>query len=109
MITNFEDEKQCNWKDQPALQQFCSAVNWEDEQGNPFNQSTKQAWLAIMNDNQRSDMAAITYRPESDYVELWYTNYSPFTEKGIWAVIPGISRYIEALERDRKNAENEIP
>ena len=110
MITNFEDEKEINWKDRPALQQFCFAVDWEDEQGNPFKQSTKQEWLETMNDNQKSDIAGVTYRPNSDLVELWHAKFmqnSPFIEKGIWVVIPGIRRCI--FEQAQNQAGNEIP
>ena len=61
-----------------------------------------------MNDETISDMAAITYCPNSDLVELWYTKLEPFAQNGIWAVIPGIRRCIQQIEhterlQDRQN------
>jgi len=55
-----------------------------------------------MNSDTLSDMAAITYCPNADYVELWYTKFQPFSEKGIWVVIPGIRQRIRQIENNER-------
>ena len=91
-----------------ALRAFVQNQTWEDETGNRFNRDQKRQWINAMNNNALSDMAAITYCPNSDFVELWYTKINPFSQQGIWAVIPGIRRCIRQIEyterlQDRRN------
>ena len=43
-----------------------------------------------MNDDAKSDIAAVTYCNDSDLVELWTTKFHPFSETGFWVRIPGI-------------------
>ena len=43
-----------------------------------------------MNDDSKSDIAAVTYCNDTDLVELWTTKFHPFLETGFWVRIPGI-------------------
>ena len=51
-----------------------------------------------MNDHLQSDIAGVSYSPNSDLVELWFTKFNPFQESGVWAIIPGWKRKIAELE-----------
>ena len=79
---------------------------WADERGNRFNREQKMEWLRIMNNDELSDLAAITYSPHNDYCELWYTKLSPFRQNGLWVVIPGIRQRILQIEREERSRNN---
>lgn len=64
------------------------------------------AWLQIMNNDNLSDLAAITYSDHNDFCELWYTKLSPFKESGIWVFIPGIRQRIRQIEREERSRNN---
>ena len=76
-----------------------------DEHRNPIGVVTKSTWMERISDPQNS-IAAVTYRPSSDYVELWITKLRPFEEKGFWVTIPGIAMAILELERSKRTASN---
>ena len=85
-----------------ALQNFVRDQPWKSERGEPISRAQKQDWINAMNSNELSDMAAITYGPTEDYVELWYTKFQPFSEKGMWVVIPGIRQCIRQIENNER-------
>ena len=95
-----------------ALQTFVQNQPWQSERGEPISRAQKDNWIQAMNSDTLSDLAAITYCPNADYVELWYTKFEPFSEKGMWVVIPGIRqciRQIENTERLRDRVLNRRP
>ena len=53
-------------------------------------------------------MAGITYCPHYDFVGVWYTKFEPFSEKGIWVIIPGIRRRIREIERAERRENSRI-
>lgn len=102
MSIQFVPEKNYDWKTKDTLREFCTIQEWQHENGRPFNRSVKRRWLADMNDNQQSDIAGLTFQPGSNLIELWYTTYMPFVEKGVWVVIPGINEFIKQMERNEE-------
>ena len=64
-----------------------------------MNPGTKRQWLSSLTDDNRSDMAGISYCPHSDLVEFWFTKLQPFEHKGIFTVVPGIRQHIAATLR----------
>ena len=78
------------------------SAQWLDERRQPLSVVVKDKWIALLNDPEKSDVAAITYNLSSDHVELWYTKLRPFSESGIWVTIPGILRAILILESQKR-------
>ena len=85
-----------------ALRQFVRSTDWEDERGTTVSREIKRQWLNNL--DNISDLAGISYCPHYDYVGLWYTNFDPFSEKGLWIIIPGIRRCIREIERTERRA-----
>ena len=108
------NEKEINWRTSPgmnfilelkcsgltydlAIQDFVIHTPWQDERGQPFSNVAKNEIIQILNNPSKSDIAAISFLPSSDHIELWYTKLRPFAENGHWVTIPGFAAKVREL------------
>ena len=88
------------------MRDFVEAQRWQDERGRPLPEPVKITALSILNDDNRSDYAAITYRDATDLVEICWLKFNPFRECSVWVTIPGWGQKIAELEEIYESNQN---
>ena len=89
------------------LRDFVSSAQWLDERRQPVSNVVRDKWVELLNNPEKSDIAAINFNNNSDHVEVWYTKLRPFAEFGLWDTIPGIVRVILTLEAQEREKQEE--